>query len=624
MQRLVPQAELTPTALASPDSLGPVVTETGFISLSLDGLGVDTSTPGTIQVDKPAGATVRAAYMAAVDVSGSAGGPLPDGAITLNATPVVWSLHEAGGGNHAWADVTTTVKPVVDAAPAGIVDLTVVETMSLDGSILAVIFNDPNQTVANTVILLFGAQSTGGDTFSVLLASPIDLSDPEFGMDFSLGIAYGYQGSSQYSIVDVNSTRLTTSAGGQDDGYSGNGGLITVGGIGDSTANPPDPYQTPTGSPPYRYDDELYDLLPFVNNGDTSVVIDTSNPSNDDSIFFAALFMKSAIGFIGEGIVLEPDTATNDVGTDHTVTATVQDDSGDPVVGADVTFTVTAGPHAGLTGIVSTGTDGKASFSYTGTTAGTDTIVASFLGSSEETITSNEVTKEWVGAAPPPEANFNANPTMGSASLTVKFRDTSTGDITEWLWDFGDGGTSTSRNPSHTYHQGGTYDVCLEVTGPGGSDSHCVTAQIIVEDVAAAAELVVRNVNVTPAYAQPRQEIAVNAKVVNEGGTWGSQTVTLMINGQFEQSRSVGVSPGTAQPISFTVYKVTPGEYQVNIEGATGTFHVMEPPAPPASPTGGLLAGGGLENGGIIAIIVIGIIIVGGTVLAILLTGSKQ
>jgi hypothetical protein len=115
----------------------------------------------------------------------------------------------------------------------------------------------------------------------------------------SLGIGFGYQvGSPQYSIVDVNGRRLTTSAGGSDDGVAENGGLITVGGIGDSTANPPDPYFVggSTGDTT-RYDDELYDLgqgnpvnsSPFVANGDTSTVINTSNPSNNDNIFFLGI-----------------------------------------------------------------------------------------------------------------------------------------------------------------------------------------------------------------------------------------------------------------------------------------------------------------------------------------------
>ncbi len=396
-------------ALASATALQPVVTETGLISLSVDGLG--TTGSGTIQVEKPAGATVRKAFMAAADVWGSNGnpGPLPDGAIQLNGTPVNWSLHVKlnavfGGPNHAWADVTSIVKPVVDAAPAGIIDLNVTETIYLDGSILAVIFDDPSQTQSNTIVLMFGAQETTGDTFNVLFSAPIDKSDPSLGMDLSLGIAFSYQPGGQVSQVDINSQRLTSSAGGQDDGYSSNGGLLTVGGIGDSNANPPDPN---AGASDIRYDDELYNILPFVNTGDTSMVINTFNPSNDDSIFFAGLSIKAAVAIVGEGIILGPTSATNPVGTEHTVTATVQDDNGDPVAGRNVDFSIVSGPHAGLTGSDTTDASGQATFAYTGHTAGTDVIEASFVDSNGQTKTSNQVTKTWEGCTAIELKSFN-------------------------------------------------------------------------------------------------------------------------------------------------------------------------------------------------------------------------
>jgi PKD repeat protein len=66
--------------------------------------------------------------------------------------------------------------------------------------------------------------------------------------------------------------------------------------------------------------------------------------------------------------------------------------------------------------------------------------------------------------------NFSANPTKGSAPLTVSFTDQSTGSITSWEWDFGDGSSSTAQNPSHTYFDSGTYTVTLTVAGPEGSD----------------------------------------------------------------------------------------------------------------------------------------------------------
>jgi len=81
------------------------------------------------------------------------------------------------------------------------------------------------------------------------------------------------------------------------------------------------------------------------------------------------------------GISLTPETATNDVGTSHTVTATVTDLLGDPVEGVEVTFEVTDGPNASATGTCSANADcttdanGQVSFTYTSDgTTGTDEI----------------------------------------------------------------------------------------------------------------------------------------------------------------------------------------------------------------------------------------------------------
>ena len=243
---------------------------------------------------------------------------------------------------------------------------------------------------------------------------------------------------------------------------------------------------------------------------------------------------------------------------------------------------------------------------------------------SGDAVTSNVEYDPWLEAPCGEEvevevqADFDASPTRGEAPLTVHFQDRSTGNPTAWDWSFGDGGSSTQQNPTHVYETGGTYSVSLTVTG--STSTVTKRTYIIVEEGGAAAALVIRNLYITPIQAKPRQAIGISAKVANEGGTWGSAEVRLLINGHLEQSVGVGVSPGTAQPVNFTVYKVEAGEYQVRILDATGTFYVMEEPEQPAAPTGGLLAGGGLENGGIIAIIVIGIIIVGGTVLALLFT----
>ena len=68
----------------------------------------------------------------------------------------------------------------------------------------------------------------------------------------------------------------------------------------------------------------------------------------------------------------------------------------------------------------------------------------------------------------PPQAGFTGVPTSGLVPLQVAFTNTSTGDYTASLWDFGDTVTSTLRSPTHTYTAPDVYTVTLTVTGPYG------------------------------------------------------------------------------------------------------------------------------------------------------------
>ncbi|MFC1871596.1 PKD domain-containing protein [Chloroflexota bacterium] len=212
-------------------------------------------------------------------------------------------------------------------------------------------------------------------------------------------------------------------------------------------------------------------------------------------------------------------------------------------------------------------------------------------------------------------ASFIGEPLIGEAPHTVQFRDRSTGDIDEWWWSFGDGGTSDSRSPAHTYENEGQYMVTLTVRDGRLDDTMTRSGYVMVESGATPAQLVVRDLYINPLQAQPRQAIGITANIYNEGGGWGSATVNLLVNGALEQSIGVGVAPGTAQPVNFTVYRVEAAEYQVEILDAVGTFFVMEEEEP-ETPSGY----GPIDTGGMIAIVLIGIILIGGVVVVFLFT----
>ncbi len=276
-----------------------VVHERGRITQSTDGAGtVGGST--SLTLEKPAGASLRRAVFFAAS-TGFQGGGIGDIALDGQAVVFTDSVPSNIESTNYWADVTELLRGKLDTAPDGGVSFQVAETapFSFDGVILVAIFDDPAQAHDRSVSLLFGAMKTAGDNFTLRLAEPIDLSDPDLIQQMSLGISYGYQGggTGQYSEVDVNGTRLTSSAGGEDDGEPANGALITVGGVGDSTANP-DPFVVNTGP---RTDDELYDLSSFVTDGATQITVATRNPSADDNVFFASFTMNPPVTDIDTG-----------------------------------------------------------------------------------------------------------------------------------------------------------------------------------------------------------------------------------------------------------------------------------------------------------------------------------
>lgn len=79
----------------------------------------------------------------------------------------------------------------------------------------------------------------------------------------------------------------------------------------------------------------------------------------------------------------------------------------------------------------------------------------------------NTLTKtNYVTVYNAPAANFSASQTNGCVAATIQFTDLSipgSGSISSWIWDFGDGYTSTLQNPVHTYTAPGSFAVTLKV-----------------------------------------------------------------------------------------------------------------------------------------------------------------
>lgn len=85
-----------------------------------------------------------------------------------------------------------------------------------------------------------------------------------------------------------------------------------------------------------------------------------------------------------------------------------------------------------------------------------------------------------INAGVVPEAEFIAETRQGDPPLTVRFRDFSAGRPLAWLWDFGDGTTSTEKDPVHTYTKEGYYTTSLHIANAFGSDSLTRPDHIIV------------------------------------------------------------------------------------------------------------------------------------------------
>jgi hypothetical protein len=262
-------------------------TYNGSFGLSTDGFGSGTGT-GTISASVAAGSTVVAAYLyTATQGFGSQPSTVQFSGVSVSYDASFPNATAGFSLSSHRADVTSIVQSAIGSG-GGIFDFGIMEGGNngvIDGHALVVVYEN-DSLPESTVAILDGFADVTGDTTTFNFAEPIDTTDPDFFAEMRLGINFSC--CNQKSRVEVNGSLLTANAGNFDDGdIRANGSLITVGGF-------DDPFSP--SNPSYEEDTERYDLSPFLDNGDSAIVVDTFNASEDDNIFLAAFSVFGRAG----------------------------------------------------------------------------------------------------------------------------------------------------------------------------------------------------------------------------------------------------------------------------------------------------------------------------------------
>ncbi len=172
----------------------------------------------------------------------------------------------------------------------------------------------------------------------------------------------------------------------------------------------------------------------------------------------------------------------------------------------------------------------------------------------------------------PPTAAFSGSPTSGTAPLAVQFTDQSAGSPTSWSWSFGDGGSSTAQNPSHTFTGVGTYSVSLTVSNADGSDSLTRSGYITVNEPGGGGSMTVAAMSVTRKSAGPNDSGVCVVTMTDDGGS-PVEGATVSVSYVGPTSGSASGLTGPDGTVSFTSSKTknAAGEWCFEVTDASHT-----------------------------------------------------
>ena len=311
-------------------------------------------------------------------------------------------------------------------------------------------------------------------------------------------------------------------------------------------------------------------------------------------------------------------TVTGDAGTDtYTINDYIEVIPIPPPPEADFTADVTEGPaplNVHFTDL-STGVIDDWAWDFDGGWSGQQNPTYMFMDPGVYTITltvtgpggsDTEIKTDYITVTEPvPEPDFEADPTYGEAPLTVNFTDLTQNPVDTWLWDFGDGATSTEQNSQHIYTDEDYFTVSLTVTGPGGTNT------ITKVDYINTANLV--SLDVT---ADPETICLGETSQLNANASGGTENYTYSWTSDPEGFTSDEQNPVVSPDVTTTYYvEVSDGEQVVNGEITVtvnplpeitlgewpeNLCHVQEPPVQlTATPEGGTYSGNAVTEDGI-------------------------